>query len=1441
MIHGIISFSVRNKLIILLFTIAIVIAGIWSLTRVPIDAVPDITNNQVQVITQSPNLGTEEIERFVSYPIEQAVSNLPGVVEIRSVSRFGLSVVTIVFQDDMGTYLPRQLVSEKLDEVRNDIPENFGSPFMGPITTGLGEIYQYTLKVDSAFKDRYSLYQLRTIQDWIVRRQMTMIPGVIEVNAFGGAIKQYEVAVNPHHLNALNITMDEVYMALKNNNANTGGAYIEYDYRANFIRGEGLVQSIRDIEDIVVKTIEDVPVKVKDVANVGFGHAVRYGAFTKNGEGEAVGGIVMMLKGANSNQVIKKVKARMDEIEQSLPEGISIEGFLDRSELIKNTTNTVTNNLSEGALIVIFVLVFLLGNWRGGLIVASTIPISLLFAFILMHIFGVWANLMSLGAIDFGIIVDGAVIIVEGTVFLLYRKGIKNEHIDAGVRDKLAIKASNQMMRSAFFGQLIILIVFLPVLALQGIEGKMFKPMALTFIFAMIGVIILCFTYVPMMSAWLLRPGSGKKSWGDRVVLWLENLYEAALQTIMKISGWVIGLAVIALGVAYFTFSSLGGEFIPRLDEGDIAFHDIMRPGTAISESVKITTEVEKVLLAEFPEVEQVLSKIGVAEVPTDIMPMDLADCYIILKPKSEWVSASTKEELIEKMKIRLLQIPGVNYEFTQPIEMRFNELMTGIRQDVAVKIFGEDLDVLAIKAQEVADLISGIRGVGDLRVEATEGQPQVSIRYDRKKLASYGVSIHDVNNLISSSLAGRQAGIIFEGERRFDLVIRLQDEFRSSLEDVKNLLISLPSGEHIPLKQVAEVAYRPGPMQISRDNTHRRTYVGINVRGRDVKSLIEEIKVVLDRDLELPPGYYIQYGGAFENLERATQRLQLVVPLSLALIFLLIFLALRSFKQTIMIYVAIPLAAIGGVFSLWIRDMPFSISAGIGFIVLFGIAVLNGLVLINGWNELKESGKLQLNERIMQGAKRRIRPILLTASTDILGFLPMALSTSAGAEVQQPLATVVIGGMISSTLLTLFILPILYKWTEKGIGRLTKKGMATVVLFSIGSFHTVNAQNDNTISMDEAINRAVSVYPSLISAELMVKKQEALKKTSLDLGQTGIFTAGEEVGTGDLGVFTPVGIQQQNVDIFSFSPRKKAMEANKTLSETSRSMVMLDLKRNVRTDYARAYIAYEKLKLYDKIDSIYAAFRKAAELRLEIDATSRLEFLAASNQARQMNIQKEQAYFDYAIAIKNLNQWLMPDSAYQIHPHDTSWLSPLGQMDESDDLHPELELAQNQLTVAENSVSLQKAAYFPKISAQYGIQQVDGQNGFYQYQVGLSFPLFFNQQKGKLQAAQLEAAIARQRQRETTAQFNTQYEIAITTYQKWLASWKYYQHEAMPLAREQLEGAILSYEEGAIDYVSFVQNSHAALQTELNGLEALSRYLQAKFFLMYLQNELKL
>ena len=1017
-------------------TIGLIIGGIYSMTKVPLDAVPDITNNQVLVITTAPNLGTEDIEQFVTYQVELAVANLPDVIEIRSISRFGLSVVTIVFDDNAGTYLPRQLVSEALAEVKEKIPEGFGNPFMAPISTGLGEIYQYTLEVQSGYDTVYNDMDLRTMQDWIVKRQMAMLPGVVEVNSFGGRRKQFEVAVNPDKLRSMGITITDIFNALKNNNENVGGAYIEKNHQANFIRGEGLIRSIDDIKNTPVTTKNGQPVFIRDVADVKYGSFVRYGAFSKDGKGEAVGGIIMMLKGENSNDVIKSVKQRMALIQKSLPEGVEIKPFLDRSRLIKSTTSTVAENLGIGALIVIFVLVMFLGNVRGGFIVASTIPLAMLFAFIMMRIFGVWANLMSLGALDFGILVDGAVIIIESMIFYLHKNEFIGTKLPQNKRDELAFKSSSKMMNSAFFGQLIILIVFIPIMALQGVEGKMFKPMAMTFAFAVLGVVLLCLTYIPMMTATFLQPPKNKKTlWGDKVIAKAENFYSRVVDSILQNTNKVLASALIMLIAGAFFMTRLGSEFMPKLDEGDMAFQSFFKPGTSLSEVSRTTDRIQKVLLEKFPdEIESIQSRIGVADLPMDPMPIDIADNFVILKPKDNWTKAETKKELIKLIKNEVSVFPGINYEFSQPIEMRFNELLTGIREDIAVKLYGDDLNILSDKAAEIAKLVSGIEGVAGVKAEATRGLPQITVHYDRNKLGRYGLNISELNRIIETAFSGGVAGSIYEGERMFDLVVRLDEQHRKDVENIKNLFVNLPDGTQIPLKEVADISYQPGPMQISRDNTNRRTYVGINVEDRDIKSLVNDIRKKLDAELTLPAGYYIRYGGAFENLERATKRLTLVVPLALALIFMLVFFAVKSLKQTLMIYAAVPLAAVGGILSLYFRGMPFSISAGVGFIVLFGVAVLNGLVLINGFNELRKSGTGKISEIIKKGSVRRLRPILLTASTDILGFLPMAVSVSAGAEVQRPLATVVIGGMITATLLTLIVLPVLYKLIYKPV-----------------------------------------------------------------------------------------------------------------------------------------------------------------------------------------------------------------------------------------------------------------------------------------------------------------------------------------------------------------------------------------------------------------------
>ncbi len=1039
MIDFIIKFSVRNKLIVFLFVLSLIAIGLYSLTQIPIGAVPDVTNNQVQVITTSRNLSTQDVEQFITYPIELEMANLPGVVEIRSVSKFGLSLVTVVFEDRLGTYLPRQLISEKLIKATELIPAGMGKPELGPITTGLGEIYQYTLETKPGYDTVYSTMQLRTIQDWIVKRQLSGIPGVVEVNTWGGFLKQYEVSVDPAQLKSMNVTITEVYDALSNNNENAGGGYIEKGMQSYFVRGEGKVKNMEDIQNIIVKNVGGIPVKVKDIGVVQFGYATRFGAITGNGEGEKVLGQVMMLKKANSNKVINAVKERVAQIQPTLPEGVYINAFLDRSELIGRTTATVVENLSLGALIVIFVVVLLMGNVRSGLIVASVIPIALLFSITMMNIFGISADLMSLGAIDFGIIIDGAVIIVEYTVhqFTTNKKellGLKGQMLEMK-KDEITIDSSNRMMNSAFFGQAIILMVFIPILSLQGVEGKMFRPMALAFGFALIGSIFFCLTYVPAISAFFLKPEKENfiKKVSDKLLELLHRSHLPVIKYALRNQIQVLMLAILFFILSLFLFIRMGGEFIPTLDEGDYVVQPILKPGTSLTETVKFNTRIENILMENFPEVVQVVSRIGAAEVPTDPMSMEMSDIIIRLKPPDEWVSAKSKEELANLMKEKMSVFPGVSFEFTQPIEMRFNELITGVRADLAIKIFGEDLNLLFNYAQRIKSLIENVKGAADVTVEQIVGLPQMTVQYDRQRLAQYGLNVADLNQMIQIAFGGLEGGNVFEGERRFDLVVRFNKENRKSIDNLENLFVRIPNGESIPMKELANINYNFGPAQISRDDTRRRIVIGINVRNRDVESLVKEISGIIDQQINLPAGYYITYGGQFENLQNAKKRLTIAIPIALLIILVLLHFTFYSFKQALLIFSAIPMASIGGVLALWVRGMPFSISAGVGFIALFGIATLNGVVLVSFLNELRDKGVKDLKERVLMGTQQRLRPVLITASAAAFGFFPMAFSTSAGAEVQRPLATVVIGGLITATLLTMVVLPVLYcMYTKK-------------------------------------------------------------------------------------------------------------------------------------------------------------------------------------------------------------------------------------------------------------------------------------------------------------------------------------------------------------------------------------------------------------------------
>ncbi|GAB3702766.1 hypothetical protein GCM10027592_32500 [Spirosoma flavus] len=1039
MLNAIIYFSIRNKVVIGLFTLALIGWGIWSATQLPIDAVPDITNNQVQVITSSPSLAAEDIERLVTFPIEVSLSNIPGLTEIRSFSRFGLSIVTVVFTDATDVYWARQQISERLQNVTGQIPPGVGTPTMAPVTTGLGEIFQYTVVPKKGFETRYSLTDLRTIQDWTIRRALLGTPGVADVSGFGGKLKQYEIAVDPDRLQSVGVTMTEIFSALQQNNQNTGGAYIDKQPNAFFIRSDGLIHTPDDIADIVIHlNTNNLPIRVRDVAQVRIGEAVRYGAVTRNGQDETVGAVVMMVKGENSSAVIKRVKEKIAQIQQTLPPGVQIIPFLDRTKMVNSAIGTVERNLLEGATIVIVVLVLLLGNFRAGFVVASVIPLALLFAIAMMNLFGVSGNLMSLGAIDFGLIVDGAVIIVEATLHHITLRNL-NRTLTQDEMDEEVFQSAGRIRSSAAFGELIILIVYLPILALSGIEGKMFRPMALTVAFAILGAFILSITYVPMVSALLLdKKIERKNTFSDRLMKRIQRVYEPILLRSLRHRLLILGSAVVLLVVAGLLFSRMGGEFIPQLDEGDFAVDTRTLTGSSLSETVDATLKAERILLKQFPEVEQVVAKIGSGEIPTDPMAIEAADQMVILKPKAQWTSARTRDELAGKMAEALSVIPGVTFGFQQPVQMRFNELMTGARQDVALKIYGDDLGQLAKLADEVGNLTRTIKGAKDLYIEQVGGLSQILIKLDRAQIAKYGLNVTDVNRVINTAFAGQSAGLVFEGEKRFDLVVRLAADKRQSIDDIRNVYVTVPARanameQQIPLAQIAQVSMELAPNQIQRDNTHRRITLGFNVRGRDVESIVTELQQKVGQKIKFPPGYSITYGGQFQNLLDAKKRLSIAVPVALALIFSLLFFTFGSIRQSLLIFMAIPMAAIGGVFALLLRGMPFSISAGVGFIALFGVAVLNGIVLIAEFNRLRhEEGLTDLTEIIRQGAEVRLRPVIMTALVASFGFIPMAISNSAGAEVQKPLATVVIGGLFTATLLTLIVLPILYSISER-------------------------------------------------------------------------------------------------------------------------------------------------------------------------------------------------------------------------------------------------------------------------------------------------------------------------------------------------------------------------------------------------------------------------
>ncbi|OLY92011.1 cobalt-zinc-cadmium resistance protein CzcA [Cnuella takakiae] len=1432
MLNRIIAFSIRNKLIVGLMVVAMCIWGVYNATRLPVDAVPDITNNQVQVITISPALGAADIERLITFPIEQSTRNIPGIIEQRSFSRFGLSLITIVFDDETDVYWARQQVTERLQQVQ--IPQGLGTPELGPVTTGLGEIFQYVVRPAKGYEQQWTPMELRTVQDWIVRRQLLGTPGVADVSSFGGKLKQYEVAVNTAQLKAYGLTISDVFGALERNNGNTGGAYIEKGPTVLFIRSEGLVNSTADLENTVVKNLPDgTPLLVRNIGTVVLGTATRYGAMTYNDEGEVAGAVVMMLKGENSSRVIRDVKSRIEEIKKTLPQGVIIEPFLDRTKMVTHAISTVERNLVEGALIVVFILVIFLGNLRAGLLVASVIPLAMLFAISMMTLFGVSGNLMSLGALDFGLIVDGAVIIVEAVMHRLHtsREFTPGQKLNQQQMDGAVQQAASRMMNAAVFGQVIILIVYLPILSLQGIEGKMFKPMAQTVAFAIVGAFLLSLTYIPMMSTLVLsKTISHKLTFADRMMHVLERTYRKVLVKALAVPKMVIGVSLALFAGAILVMASLGGEFIPELEEGDFAVDTRVLTGSSLTTTIQATQQTAGILKRQFPEVEKVVTKIGSGEIPTDPMPMEASDMMVILKDKKEWTSAKTFDELAEKMSHALSVVPGVTAGFQFPVQMRFNELMTGSRQDVVCKIFGEDLDTLARHAAALGVLAGSVEGARDLYVETVTGLPQIVVQYNRAALAQYGLAVEDINRVLQSAFAGAVTGQVYEAERRFDLVVRLENEGRQDIADVRNLLVATPTGAQVPLYQVADVQVKVGPNQIQRENAQRRITVGFNVRGRDVQSVVEELQQKIGQKLRLPPGYYITYGGQFENLVAAKQRLSIAVPISLLLIFMLLYFAFNSMQQGLLIYSAIPLSAIGGVLALWLRGMPFSISAGVGFIALFGVAVLNGIVLITEFNNLKVAGMLDLRERILAGTHTRLRPVLMTAAVASLGFLPMALSNGAGAEVQRPLATVVIGGLFTATLLTLLVLPVLYGMVEsKTKGK--QMNMTPLVLLGCILLPAI-CSAQQPISLQAALDSAVKNNLSLQAATLNTSGARQLERSATEIPLT---TVNGEYGK----VNSPlndsrIAVSQSIAFPVVYRRNRQLLEAQTGIARVQQQLTLLDVKRNITQLYFQMQVAQARRQLLLRADSLFARFLQRQEERFRAGDANIVEKTAAETQRMQVANQLQRLEADFAILQTGLGYWM--NSAARYVPEGADLLRTENNLPDTlnGTAHPSLSLRQQEGEVLLRELEVQKSGRLPQVSVGYtnqsfsGTQLINGAektfgqaNRFSAVQAGVSIPLFTGALKARLLAGRTRYEAARVQYNSALLQYRTTIRQLYQQHERNRQTLAYYRTAALKQADLLEQHATLQYNQGDISYLEWILVINQSISLRAGYLDA--------------------
>lgn len=1435
MFKAIVRFSIRKKIFVGLTTLFLLLGGIYAMLTLPIDAVPDITNNQVQIVTVSPTLAPQEVEQLITMPIEIAMSNIMNVKEIRSVSRFGLSVVTVVFKESVPTLDARQLINEQIGTVSDQIPSNLGTPQLMPITTGLGEIYQYVLKVDPAYKNKYNAMELRTIEDWIVKRQLSGIPGIVDINSFGGYLKQYEVAVDPDILYSLNITIGDVFEALSKNNQNTGGSYIEKEKNAYYIRSEGMISNLQEIGKIVITNRNGIPVHISDVAKVRFGSAKRFGAMTMDGTGECVGGIAMMLKGANANVVTKELEKRVDKIQKLLPAGVTIEPYLNRSELVNRNISTVIRNLIEGAVIVFIILIIFLGDVRAGLIVASVIPLAMLFAFILMNVFGVTANLMSLGAIDFGIVVDGSIVILEGIMAHIYGKKLRGRTLSREEMDDEVEKGASGVVRSATFAVFIILIVFFPLLTLTGIEGKYFTPMAKTLVFCIIGALFLSLTYVPMMaSLFLKRTINPKPSFADKFFIWLNRYYQKTLRFCLKHKWGVIGAAFASLIASFLLFGNLGAEFIPTLDEGDFAMQMTLPAGSSLSESIEVSRLAEKTLKDKFPEVKHVVAKIGTAEVPTDPMAVEDADVMIVMKPFKEWTSASSRPEMVEKMKAALEPLSRrAEFNFSQPIQLRFNELMTGAKADIAVKLYGEDTHELFMKAKEAAKLIRKVPGASDVIVEQTMGLPQLVVKYDRDKIAQYGVNIEDLNTMIRTAYAGEASGVVFENERRFDMVVRLDQQKVADL-NLDKLFIRTSEGVQVPVSEFATIELVKGPLQINRDATKRRIVIGVNVRDANIQDVVANIQNTLNQNIKLKPGYYFDYGGQFENLQNAINTLSIVVPIALMLMLLILFFAFKSVTYTLMVFSTVPLSLIGGILALWVRGLPFSISAGVGFIALFGVAVLNGILMINHFNDLRKQNKYAMttNRIISLGTPHLLRPIFLTGMVASMGFVPMAIAKSAGAEVQRPLATVVIGGLLISTILTLIILPLFYKivnafnarWKRSGGNLFAFMKKRTLVLiplclFALSSMAQTGVQ---PVSLEQAMSIAKQNNPRLKVAADAIMQARTSRGSIVEAAPTSFSYSWGQINSGEK-KDRQFAVEQNFGSLLT--PFYKNTLVDKQIQTTTyyRAMVEKEVIAEVKRAWAYYLYTLQLSKLYSDQDQMAEKLVSVGELRYKQGEITLLEKNMLSTMAADLHNKLFQSQEEHKMALRRF-QW----SCYAdmpIMPADTvqSLFKTEGIQTAPSEQH--IGYFNSQVEEAKAQINVEKSRFFPEISLGYNNQNILPLKNLSSWMVGISFPLYFVPQRTKVRQAKLAASTARITADANIRELNNKVLELSVALARYHASLNYYTSSALKEADALDKEASLQFKESETNVTEFIQSVNSSREIRRSYIETVYQY----------------